>query len=134
MRAPGGGRIGPFLQPTQGGGTGDFTLYVNGCLYNHIAAQCAVVVEVLSAQCQAIDTLAQQLGHAVGDQQRVARVSDSTSCSFYQTELALSGTQPDDTSIAGHAGAIKLALNHTSTQTTKVNLVVCSFLCTVWHW
>ena len=58
VQAPSSGRVGPFLQSAQGGGTANFVLYANCCLHGHVAAQCIVVIEVLRAPRQTIDALA----------------------------------------------------------------------------
>ena len=77
VQAPGGGRVSPFLQTAQGGGAGDFAINTDCRLHGHIQPQCAVVVQVLPPQCQTVDALAQQVGHAVRDQERAARVGDA---------------------------------------------------------
>ena len=103
------------------------------CL-GHVAAQCAVVIQVLPAQCKSVHALAQQVGHAVGDQERVAWVGDATGRRLHQTQLAVGGAEQHDADIADHAATVKLAFHHTPAKTAKFDLVVCGFLCTAWHW
>ena len=134
MQSPGRLLIGPLLQPAQCGGAGDFPVNTDGCLYRHVLAQRTVVAEVLPAQCQSIDTLAQHVAHAMLDQHRAARISDTARCLLDQAQLAVRLCQQHDTAIAGHAAAVKAAFYNTSAKAAKFNLVGSRFFGTVWHW
>jgi hypothetical protein len=60
-------------------------------LHGHVTAQCAVVVQVFSAQGQSIYPLAQHVGHSVFDQQRVAWIGYAMGRCLQQTQFAVSG-------------------------------------------
>ena len=93
-----------------------------------------MVVQVLPAERQPIHALAQHIGHAVRDQERAARVSDATGCCLQQTELAVSGPQQHDASVAGHGTAVKTPFDDSPAKTAKFDLAGLNFFGTVWHW
>ncbi len=133
VQPSGGGSVGPFLQPAQCGRTGHIPIHAHRRLHGHVATQRSVVVQVLPAQRQSIDPLAQHVAHLVRDQQRTARISDAARCRLDQTELAISRPQQHDAAVTGHAATVKSAFHHTSAKPTKIN--GCRSLCcgTVWH-
>ena len=134
VQTPGGGFIGPFLQPAQRGGAGHLPVYTDCRLHGHVAAQCAVVVQVFPAECQAVHALAQHVGHAVRDQQRVARVGDAARCGIEQAQLAVSGPQQHHASVTGHGTAVKTPFDDSPAKTAKFDLAGLNFFGTVWHW
>ena len=121
VQAPRGGPVGPLLQPAQRGRTGDLAVHAYGRLHGHVAAQRAVVVQILPAQRQAIHALAQHVAHAVLDQQRAARVGNAARGCFEQAQLAIDLAQQHHAAVAGHAAAIEAALHDSSAKTAKLD-------------
>jgi hypothetical protein len=116
-----GGAIGPALQPAQRGRTGHPALDGDGGLHGRVAAQCAVVVQVLPAQRQPDHALAQHVAHGVRDPQRVARVSCAAAGRFDQPELAIDGRQQHHPAVAGHAAAVEAAFDNPSAHATEID-------------
>ena len=126
------GSVGPTLQPAQRGRAGHLAVHAHGRLHRHIAAQRAVVVQVLPAQCQAVHALAQHVAHGVRDQQRVARIGNAATGRFDQSKLAIHRRQQHHSTIAGHAATIESALHNPSAQAAEVDHSKLTRFGTVW--
>ena len=134
VQSPGRGAVGPLLQPAQRGGACDLTVHAHCRLQGHVLAQCIVIVQVFPAQCQPIYPLAQQVAHAVCDQQWAARISDAARCRIHQAQLAVHLAEQHHATIAGHAAPVESTFDHTSAQVAEIHGLGIKLFCTVWHW
>jgi hypothetical protein len=91
--------------------------------------QNVVVVEVLVTQRQPVDALAQQIGHRVGDEARIAPILENPGQRRGQPHSAIRLPQEHYPTIAGNIAAGKTRLNFSAIKAWKTK--VC--LCTLWH-
>ena len=117
------------FQAAEGGAAGEVRVALQGRLPGQIVAQRVVIVEVLVAQGQSENALAQEVHLPVGDQKRVARVAQPPIQGGAEAQAAVRLAQEQNAPVAGDVAAGEAGLDFTAIKAWKVAKV----LRTIWH-
>ena len=100
-----------MLESAQGWRTRQRCDTIDRRLQCQVVPQLAMVVEILIAQRQAVQTLTQLGQRAVPAASRVARIPQHAGRCRAQSEAAVGGTQQQHATVAAHRAARKINLN-----------------------
>jgi len=120
---------GPVLQAAEGGRRGQGLIAAHRRLHQQIVAQCLVIVQVLVAAAQPVQTLREHLTQAMADALGVARIGNGRRGRAAQTQMLIDLAQQQQAAVAAQVSAAEVRLDDATTQAAEVDLV----LRTLWH-
>jgi hypothetical protein len=98
-------------------------------LHQHIVAQGLVIVQVLVAAAQAVQTLGEQVAQTVFDARRVAWIRDHSGRCAAQPQVLIDLTQQQQTAITAEIPAAEIGFDQAPAKAPKLDLG----FGTVWH-
>jgi hypothetical protein len=108
VQLPGRLPVGTVLPPAQGRGTGQIRVAAHGRLDRQVAAQAGMIVEVLIAQGQGVDPLAQQTQGIVVAAGLAARIDQRAGHGFGQAEATIGLLQQQHAAVGGDVATLEI--------------------------
>ncbi len=129
MHGHGTAAVGARFEPAQSRAAAQRRVALDCALPGQIVAQRVVIIEILVAQREAVDALAQQIDLLMGDQLRIARIGQRRIQRAGQPEPAVGLAQEHHAAVAGNLAALEARLDFAPIEAWKIEKLGI----TIWH-